>query len=470
MTREEAIEKLSEEELDLLNSDSEILAEFMAKFPEGQGVMGAVGSAIDSLLPDRKTLEAPLKASEVIGTQVAAGGAGIGDVVTGKGFPQSAETVRRVQAGQKPETKSGRVGEFIGSFFTPNQIALQGVTGGLLNPAVKKGAASAATGIGKLIARESDVAIPVAEKGAAEVIGALTGAPPEALQQVMLNKEAVVKAASFPELAEQVAGSMNKLSEHIGKLDDAANAFLRTEITDSTKPVLDAISKVRLDLGEAALPEIIEVKKTLDALTQQLAGKGGMISEAALAKWVKNLQSGINWSDPTGTVRNKALSKVQGLANEYLKALNPRYGQAEASLSEAIGLKDRVAQAMGLVKEAGQKAWSAKDVAVTKLKGLLSPENKAMTVSLMEEMSKIPGVPNFLQAAKETAAKSALAEPATGAHRLFGLGTRLPALGGVMAGLVKPAARATESTLGFGVNAAPAAVNAFNQGLQKRSY
>lgn len=66
------------------------------------------------------------------GQMTKAGYAGIGNLVAGNDLQQAATDVTKVEAGEKPETTSGKVGEFAGSMFTPEQIAMQAVMGPMI--------------------------------------------------------------------------------------------------------------------------------------------------------------------------------------------------------------------------------------------------------------------------------------------------------------------------------------------------
>lgn len=470
---EQAIESLTEEELDLLNSDPEMLAAFKAKYANEGGLSLATPALKDDLTSSTEsanvTDQGTITTNPIakLGTAVEAGGAGIGDILTGKGLPQAAETVQNVMEDKKPTTMSGKTGKFVGSFFTPAQIALQ-YTGAKFAPAILKGLGKGANWTGNLISRPTEAALPAAQKGASEVIGALTGAEPEALQQVMLNAPKVKAAASFPQLADEMAVSMNKLSTHIGDLEKVANATLNPKNLIGADKLNGALQTAIEGVGDAALPEVNSTREVLQTLATQLKAKypNGVIPEDKVAMWVKDIQKGINWNDPTGTVRNEALSKVQGIVNEILKKQNPAYEAAEAKLAEAIGLKNNLAQSMGLTREAG-KSWSAKDVAVTKLRGLMTPENKASTVKMLKELAKVPGMKDILKEVELTAAKESIEAPATGAHKLFGLGTRLPALGGVMAGLVPGVEKAVSTALPYATRIAPPLANTVYQGLRQ---
>lgn len=60
------------------------------------------------------------------GDYVKAGGAGIANLVSGNGLQQAASDTEKVKAGEKADTKAGKVGSFVGGLATPVQIALQG--------------------------------------------------------------------------------------------------------------------------------------------------------------------------------------------------------------------------------------------------------------------------------------------------------------------------------------------------------
>lgn len=125
MTLEQAIESLSDEELDLLNSDPELLAAFKDKYGSDTSWMNE---------PGLETSPIPIMGSDVskINRLIKAGGAGIGEITTGKGLEKAAETIKAVKAGEEPTTTAGKVGEFIGEMVTPEQIALQGGFGAVL--------------------------------------------------------------------------------------------------------------------------------------------------------------------------------------------------------------------------------------------------------------------------------------------------------------------------------------------------
>ena len=467
MTMNEAIDSLTEEELDLLNSDPEMLAAFKAKFSEGTPALKT------DLTPSTENANVTEQGKEVRnplsrpGEYVEAGGAGIADVLTGKGLPQAASTVENVLEGIKPETTSGKIGKFAGSFFTPTQIALQ-AAGAKLAPAVVKGLGKGVTAAGEVLAPKTEVAIPAGQKLASEVLGTVTGAEPEALQMVMANAEAVAKAPTYPVLAKEVAGTMGKLGDKIGEATKVANATLQTEQMLPTEPILQTIQKSIDEIGSQAIPANKVAKETLEALAEQIKVKfkEGTMSQPEVIDWIKKtLRAGINPDDPAGKILSAKLTTIQGITNDMVKAANPAYAKAEESVSDLINLRDSLAESMGMVKKFGRD-WDIKNVSVAKLKSLLKPENVAATKEILDRLAKVPGMRDFVQAVKLTAAKESINAPATGVHKLFGLGKRLPALGGVLAGLVPSIPKIATNVATKATQAAIPAVNAIYQGLR----
>jgi hypothetical protein len=472
---------------------------------EPQGVMGAVGAALKTarpLGPTTEDLKQVTDASGKLGTMVEAGGAGLADFVPyaykktqqtlntaadaiagpahrAKPNPslsgttmQAGRDVSNVMAGVSPETTAGKVGKTVGSFFTPNQIILQALgakAAPLIASGAVKGVGKVANAVGRFLAPESEVAIPAGQKLASEVLGPLTSVEPEALQQVMANAPAVKAAASYPQLAEQVAGAMTKLDSHIGDLNKVVEGTLDANKMMSTEPMINAIQKAKELAGTTGSVESEAVIENLNRLQDNILKRyGKTISEVDVHRWIQGIQGETKFPGVSAveSAMNAAKKRAGGIVNDALKAANKEYAAAKGPLADAIGLKDNLAKSMGVEKAAGEP-WSIKNVTVSKLRSLLNPENVAQTQKLLQELSGVPGVPDFTQAVKQTAAKAAIGARAPIGYRVatMGLGGRLPALGGTLAGLVPQAGKAAANTLDFGVKAIPAAANAVYQGL-----
>jgi hypothetical protein len=471
---DEAINGLSEEEVDLLNSDPQMLAAFKAKYAEPQGVMGAVGAAAQKLLPSMETLKAPMKASEHLGKMVEAGGAGIGDIdanllpraanmipgVNMKTEPflpavqQAGQDVNNVMAGLAPETAAGKAGKFVGSFFTPNQIAMTAAGEAAAKPIVK-GLGYGINKIGSLLAPASEEALPGAAKAAGNALSTLSGVGTPELETVMSNPAAVNAAKTFPQVAEDVAGSMNKLTEHIGSLESAANATLDASKSIPVSTMTDAIeAQIKaIKMADVTTPAMENTEKVLQGMLDKIKNKGTM-TQPEVAKWVKSVQGKVNWNDPLGSELNEALTHVQSAVNDALKTANPEYATATENFANAVNLKNDLGKAMGVSKEAGLAGkFSPENVSVAKLKGLLNPDSAVATKKMLGQFAEVPGVPNYLDIAKQAAAKAAL-----------GQGWR-SRLAGTLAGLVPGAGKAASTATSGAIQSLPAAGNAVYQGL-----
>lgn len=471
---DDAINNLSEDELDTLNSDPQMLADFKAKYAQTPGVMDSVMSAAKNLLPSKETLMAPMDASKKLGTMVEAGGAGIGDLdsyllphaanmIPGVSVPtkpflptvqQAGTDVDNVMAGLAPETPAGRAGKTVGSFFTPNQIALTAAGEAAAKPIVS-GLGYGINKIGSLMAPASDAAIPGAAKAAGNFLSTLSGVDTPALETVMQNPGAVDAAKTFPGVAEDVAGSMNKLTQHIGDLEKAATATLDPKKMLPVDTMVDAINSElkAIKMADVPTPALENTQKVLEGTLDKIKNRG-TISEPDMAKWVKSIQGKINWNDPMGTDLNEALTRVQSTVNDALKASNPKYGAATDNFANAVNLKNDLSKSMGVSKEGGFNGQFTPDnVSVAKLKGLLNPDNAIATKKMLGDFSKVPGVPNYVDVAKQTAAKAAI-----------GQGWRAR-MAGFLAGLVPGAAKTGQAAVSAGVQAVPSAGNAVYQGL-----
>jgi hypothetical protein len=485
MTMDEAINNLSEEEVDLLNSDPQMLADFKAKYSGTPGIMDAVGAAAKSLLPSKETLMAPMKASEHLGKMVEAGGSGIAELdanllpkaanmmIPGASFKtepfqpaleQASQNVNAVMNGLEPQTPVGKAGKVVGSFFTPNQIALQ-ATGEAAAKPIIKGLGYGINKIGSLLAPASEEALPGAAKATGNFLSTLSGkgaqfggagVSPAELETVMSNPEAVNAAKSFPQVAEDVAGSMNKLTEHLSGLEKTANATLDAKATLPVGTMVDAINAQlkAIKMADVTTPAMENAQEVLEGMLEKVKNRGTM-TQPEVAKWVKSVQRKINWKDPLGTDLANALTHVQNTVNDVLKTANPEYATAEGHFADAVNLKNDLSKAMGVSKEPGFTGkFSPENVSVAKLKGLLNPDSAIATKKMLGQFSQVPGVPNYMNIAKQAAAKAAL-----------GQGWR-SRMAGFLAGMVPGAGRAANTAASGTIQGLPAAGNAVYQGLK----
>lgn len=115
----DVINTLSDEELDLLNSDPEMLAAFKKKYQPDEGshvTAGDVGRAAWDTVKD-------------VGTLTKAGYAGVADLIAGNGLDKSVENIGHVKKDEDVTSGAAVFGEAFGDQFTPAQIAMQAALG-----------------------------------------------------------------------------------------------------------------------------------------------------------------------------------------------------------------------------------------------------------------------------------------------------------------------------------------------------
>lgn len=446
--------------------------------PSNQGVMGAVGAAAKSLLPSRETLEAPMKASSKLGTMVEAGGAGIGDLLAhpfnatrdilnsganalvGGNRPVSetspvttaSNDVNAVMSGLSPETGAGKAGKFVGSFFTPNQIALTAAGEGIAAP-ILKGLGKGVNAAGELLAPASEAELPGAEKAVGNLLSTASGVKTPELETVMqAGRQAVQGAKTFPELADSVADSMNALSDHLDTLEKTADAALNAKktipmnvLTDSIQDELQALKALPQQTQSAEGAQDV-LQKMLDSLKNKKD-----LTEPEFESYIKKLK--VNWDNPSATELGNASKNIYNDANAALKTSNPDYAKAESEFADAVNLKNDLSDAMGVKNIDGK--WTPQNVSVAKLKNLVNPDSAIQTKKLLGQFAEVPGVPNYTDLARQAAAKAALEQ---------GWRARLA---GLLAGAVPGAGKAVANTLTGGITALPTAANAVYQGLSQ---
>lgn len=368
---------------------------------------------------------------------------------------QAGDNVNRVMAGERPTSSVGRTGETVGSFFTPGQIALQAV-GGKLAPMAVKGVAKGINAVGEMLAPASEAALPGGAKAIGNALSTMSGLDNAALETVMTNPEGVAAAKTFPGLAEDVAGSMNKLKGHLDKLETAANGVLNAKKSMNVSVMTDAIeNEVKsINLADVTTPEMESAKKVLEGMLSKIKNRGTM-SEPEVAKWIKEVQGKVNFKNTGATELNESLTRIQSTVNEALKDQNPAYKKAIGEFADAVNLKKDVSKAMGIEREPGMAGgYEPANVSVAKLKGLLHPDSAIATKKLLNNFANVPGVPNYVDMAANSSAKAATQSGARAR------------LAGFLAGIVPGAGNALKTAGSATLKALPAFGNAVYQGLR----
>jgi hypothetical protein len=224
-----------------------------AKYP---GLQAAAKAIVGTDNPTDADIENAMNLSQKISTPIKAGMAGLGDIVSGEGLNQATETIGKVQAGEKPETTPGKVGEFVGGLVTPEQIALQAAGGAALE----------ASGLG---AWAADLLKGWGESAARTAIGNIKNIAKamglnklEALSQFLLNsvkvggKELppiVTATNSTKDMLAAAQAIQNAAGAALGKISPAVDeALAKNPGAINLKAILEDLDRLSLAVKEVA--------------------------------------------------------------------------------------------------------------------------------------------------------------------------------------------------------------------------
>lgn len=364
-----------------------------------------VMSAIQKLLPSRATLEAPITASKALGTAVEAGGAGIGDIdsalipvaintLTGTSIPhpsianavmQGGQDVNAVEAGQPPTSIAGTVGKTVGSFFTPNQIALQ-AAGGAAAPYVAKGLGNIASPIISGLVSS----FPKASSWA--------GLEPEAVSALASSPQAVSNAAPLTNVAENVAGTVQGLSKQGMDIASAGKAALSDET-----PVLGLKDKLmnyaaNLQKGPAADEADEAAAKFVSSFAKKMKLN---LSEADIGDMISDLDDKINmkYNQANPTIMTEAKVGIRRTLSQALQDQNPEYAKAMADSAATFEPTEALSKSLGV--EGGIPS----DRTINALRNKATPE----ALATQRALGSIPGLSDTINnAVSKDALKNSL--------------------------------------------------------------
>jgi len=381
-------------------------------------------------------------ASKDVGNMVKAGGAGIADLdasilpktanllVPGlnlqapsmtDALAQAGQDVTNVEAGQPATSTAGKVGAGIGSFFTPNQIALQGLGGAVAEP-VAAGLGKAASTVFKGLTG----AVPPVSEFAGKVLGT----EPEAVSALAENPEAVSAAQGMKGTAEDVGSFLKGIAKRGQAAAKTATEALsdETEVEGAGKLVQDTLGKLTNDksANQLATDKLADIVKSVQKDSSE-ANVGQAVSDLDdLIKY--NSKSAPDWSNQLRTVR-------QQLSNA-LKAQNPAYKEGIEASAATRGPLNTLQTNLG-VREGKPADWTIKAL------GKVTDPNALATRAALEAL---PGGAQLTGNVANAAAKAALQQSLLGKILLGGVPMINPAIQSAIRG-------------------APAAANAVYQGL-----
>jgi len=421
----------------------ELVQKILKKFPQYSDMLDPGDRTLlgnISSMDNKGPVDDLMGISKDIGNMVKGGGAGIADIdaallpraanmipgvnmetpsLTGA-VQQAGQDVTNVENSQPAETTAGKIGSTVGSFFTPNQIALQALGGAAAEPI--------ANAVG-------NVAAPVAKGlvNAFPKISRMIGAAPEAISTLADNPEAVNAAKSLPQTAQDVASAVQGLGQ---KGMEAAKAGAEL-LSDSTPVpgIKDQLMRMAAKMANDPLAEEGD-KAAADYVSQVAKSVKNNATESDIGDLISSLDEKINtkWSKANPGPATAAKEEIRRLLSRALQGQNPAYAKAMAESSATFEPTETLTKSLGL----GQGAPG--DTTVNALRKINDPE----ALATQRALTSLPGLAGPVANA---AAKDALQQTLLGKSALF------------LAPYLNP-------TLRGGVQALPAAGNAAAQAVQ----
>lgn len=367
------------------------------------------------------------QASGDVGKMVEAGGAGIGDIdaallpkaanmIPGVNMAtpplagaveQAGQDVNAVQNGQPPTSTAGTIGKTVGSFFTPNQIALQGLGGAVAEPI--------ANAVG-------NVASPVI-KGLADMFpkaASWAGLEPEAVSALTNAPEAVTGSKALPEVAQNVAGTVQGLSEKGMDIAEAGKAALSDEtpvvgLRDKLMNYAANLAKgpAADEADQAAADYVLKYAKSLD-LNPSEADIGDAISDLD-----DKINTKFNKANP-GPLADAKIG-IRRTLSQALQGQNPEYAKAMAQSQATFEPTEALSKSFGV------EGGSPSDRTVNALRNKNTPE----ALATQRALTSFPGLSDTINNA---VAKDALQKSLLGKLALYLAPKINPAIqGGVQA-------------------------------------
>lgn len=190
------------------------------------------------------------------GTMTKAGFAGLANLAAGNTAEQAKTDVENVAAGKAPETTSGKVGEFIGSNFTPEQIALQGGIGKFLEASgIGEWAANMMKGWSEQAARNAVGILDKIAKGIG--LENLSGIAQFMMSPIQIGSKEfppiITATSSVRDMLAAAEEVQKAAGQALGKISPVVDEALaqHPEAID-LKAILESLDKMKLAVSETA--------------------------------------------------------------------------------------------------------------------------------------------------------------------------------------------------------------------------
>ena len=308
---------------------------------------------------------------------------------------------------------------------------------------------------GKVIAPISEAA----GTGGRKAMSAVFGPSEEAIRARLERNAAIAGAKTTEDLAEDLAGSANQLSEQITKYDKRAwetlsrshnpneGAFSRAEILNTLR---DIRKQILVTGGGTVGTAQRKAIKTIDGIISDIKTVGSKVrgtvksamgvpssiknadylSQAQVKEIVQALRKNVNWQDDTAELANSAIEAASETLDANLKTRNQAYAKAMEPVSERMDALKDTQRLFNLKKKPGEGSV-ASDTTATKIEGV-TRKNKSVSQATLDKVKKFTGR-DYIQGSEDFRfSQEFKGGSPNGARRVAGFG----AVGGTIAELL----------------------------------
>lgn len=249
---------------------------------------------------------------------------------------------------------------------------------------------AAGYGLGKAIPKLAD-----ASRFAGKKLLTNLGPTEEAINARLAGKARIENLKSYPELGEDLAGSVQNLGKEASDLSQQARSTLSKDNTlsgyDSVVSQIDQeMELLKNSKGVIVGDEKKAAFNKLKSLKEDLIQNGEKISENDVKDVIQDLDANTNWMDQGSKLVNNSFKTVRHNMDQMLKARNPAYQEAMKPVAERAAVIDRIARKFNLEHQPN-KGLQPTDTTAVKLKGVLNDETRAVSQDDLKDLSKLTG-------------------------------------------------------------------------------
>jgi hypothetical protein len=258
--------------------------------------------------------------------------------------------------------------------------------------ALGAGAGAVGYGVGKAIPKAIGLGKYIGKK-ALGILG-----PSEEAINARLAGKAQAGSKNYAELADDMAGTLDDLSQQVNSSDKKAWNTLskEPEIPKAyvTHPIEDALSKMKIQ-GQTIGGADKQASRVLSSLKDDLEGLGPNLSESDLKGIIQKLDRNINYDDQSAQTTNEVLKGIRHQFDEALKFRNSTYRKAMEPVSERIQVLDALKKKFGF-KGNSYEGFHPDDRTASAIKNSLN-ENRDVTQKLLkgDDEKGIQGLKQF---------------------------------------------------------------------------